>query len=109
LPWPFTLYWGSRLMLMCACEGTVTGFGLASPKLYGEREQARQMLTTQPASRPVPGTALVTGKGLAGEGTEEFFASPGLELDLIRPGRKDQRPGHSRIGCGSGWRPSSGR
>jgi hypothetical protein len=28
----------------------VTGFGLANPKLYGEREQAKQMLERQPAS-----------------------------------------------------------
>ncbi len=84
-------YWGSRLMLICTCEGTVTGFGLASPKLYGERDQARQMLSDRPANRPAPGTAIVTDKGLAGEDTETFFASPGLGLDLIRPARKDER------------------
>jgi hypothetical protein len=35
---------------------------------------------------------VVTDKGLAGEGTEEFFAAPGLGLDLIRPARKDEQP-----------------
>jgi Transposase DDE domain len=85
-------YWGSKLMLICTCEGTVTGFGLANPKLAGERDQARQMLSGRPASRPAPGTAVVTGKGLAGEGTEEFFARPGLNLTLIRPARKDEKP-----------------
>jgi hypothetical protein len=85
-------YWGAKLMLMCTCEGMVTGFGLANPKLYGERDQARQMLNDRPANRPAPGTAIVTGKGLAGEDTEEFFASPGLGLDLIRPVRKDENP-----------------
>jgi hypothetical protein len=84
-------YWGSKLMLMVTCEGTVTGFCLANPKLCGERDQARQMLKTQPANRPAPGTAVVTDKGLSGEGTEEFFASPGLELTLIRPARKDEQ------------------
>ncbi len=84
-------YWGSKLMLICTCEGTVTGFGLANPKLSGERDQARQMLTDQPANRPAPGTAVVTDKGLSGEGTEEFFASPGLDLTLIRPARKDEK------------------
>jgi hypothetical protein len=79
-------------MLICTCEGTVTGFGLANPKLYGERDQARQMLKDQPANRPAPGTAVVTDKGLAGEGTEEFFALPGLNLKLIRPARKDEPP-----------------
>jgi hypothetical protein len=85
-------YWGSKLMLICTCEGTVTGFGLANPKLYGERDQARQMLTGRPANRPAAGTAIVTDKGLAGEGTEEVFASPGLDLTLIRPARKDEPP-----------------
>ena len=85
-------YWGSKLMLICTCEGTVTGFGLANPKLLGERDQARQMLKARPASRPAPGTAIVTDKGLAGEGTEEFFARPGLDLTLIRPARKDEKP-----------------
>jgi hypothetical protein len=84
-------YWGSKLMLICTCEGTVTGFGLANPKLSGERDQARQMLNDQPANRPAPGTAVVTDKGLSGEGTEEFFASPGLDLTLIRPARKDEK------------------
>ena len=51
-------------MLLATCEGTVTGFGLANPKLAGKRDQARQMLTGQPANRPAPGTAIVTDKGL---------------------------------------------
>jgi hypothetical protein len=84
-------YWGSKLLLMCTCEGTVTGFGLANPKLYGERQQARQMLEHQPANRPAPGTAIVADKGLSGEDTEEFFASDGLGLTLIRPARKDEK------------------
>jgi hypothetical protein len=84
-------YWGSKLLIICTCDGTVTGFGLANPKLYGEREQARQMLTGQPANRPAPGTAVVTDKGLSGEETEAFFASPDLDLTLIRPARKDEK------------------
>jgi hypothetical protein len=83
-------YWGAKLLLICTCEGTVTGFGLANPKLVGERQQARQLLKDRPANRPAPGTAIVTDKGLAGEGTEAFFASPGLELTLLRPARKDE-------------------
>jgi hypothetical protein len=85
-------YWGSKLLIICTCGGTVTGFGLANPTLYGEREQARQMLTDQPANRPAPGTAVVTDKGLAGEETEEFFAGPDLGLTLVRPARKDEKP-----------------
>jgi hypothetical protein len=84
-------YWGAKLLLICTCDGTVTGFGLANPKLFGEREEARQMLRDQPANRPAPGTAIVTDKGLSGEETEAFFASDDLGLTLIRPARKDEK------------------
>jgi hypothetical protein len=84
-------YWGAKLLIICTCDGTITGFGLANPKLYGEREQAKQTLQVQPANRPAPGTAIVTDKGLSGEGTEAFFASDDLGLTLIRPARKDEK------------------
>ena len=84
-------YWGAKLLLICTCDGTVTGFALANPKLAGEREQARTMLEHQPANRPPPGTAIVTDKGLSGEDTEAFFTSPDLRLTLIRPARKDEQ------------------
>ena len=83
-------YWGVKLMLICTADGTVTGFGLANPKLWGEREEARQLLGHQAANRPAPGTAVVTDKGLSGEDTEQFFAD--LGLTLIRPARKDEKP-----------------
>ena len=102
-------YWGCKLLLICTCDGTVTGFSLANPKLHGERDQARQTLERQPANRPAPGTAVVTDKGLSGQGTEEFFAGDDLSLTLIRPAaRTKSSPGHSRTGCGSGSRPSPG-
>jgi len=85
-------YWGAKLILICTCEGTVTGFCLANPKLFGEREQARQLLEDQPANRPAPGTAVVTDKGLSGQDTEAFFAGPDLGLALVRPARKDEEP-----------------
>jgi hypothetical protein len=53
-------YWGVKLMLICTAEGTVTGFGLANPKLLGEREAVRQLLAAQPANRPPAGSAIVT-------------------------------------------------
>jgi hypothetical protein len=84
-------YWGSKLLLICTCDGTVTGFGLANPKLYGEREQARKMLENQPASRPAPGTAIVTDKGFSGGDLEDFLAGEDLGLTLIRPARKDEK------------------
>jgi hypothetical protein len=82
-------YWGVKLMLITTVDGTVTGFGLANPKLFGEREQTRQMLTRQPANRPALGTAVVTDKGLAGQGSEDFFAD--LDLVLIRPARRNEK------------------
>jgi hypothetical protein len=84
-------YWGAKLLLIVTCDGTVTGFALANPKLAGEREQARTMLERQPANRPPPGTAIVTDKGLSGEDTEAFFTSSELGLTLIRPARKDEK------------------
>jgi hypothetical protein len=84
-------YWGCKLLLVVTCDGTVTGFALANPKLAGERQAARTMLQRQPANRPAPGTAIVTDKGLSGEDTEAFFASPGLGLTLIRPARNDEQ------------------
>ncbi len=83
-------YRGSKLMLICTCDGIVTGSGLANPKPFGDRDQTRQMLEQQPANRPAPGTIVVTDKGLSGEDTEAFFASPDLDLTLIRPARKDE-------------------
>ena len=80
--------WGSRLLLVCTPEGTVTGFGLANPKLVGEREQARLLLGFKPANRPQAGSAVVTDKGLAGQATEGFFAE--LGLCLVRPARTDE-------------------
>jgi hypothetical protein len=47
-------YWGVKLMLITTVDGTVTGFGLANPKLVGERAQTRAMLTEQPANQPTP-------------------------------------------------------
>ena len=76
-------YWGSRLLLVTTCEGTVTSFGLANPKLSGEREHARLLLSTRPANRPPKGSAVVTDKGLSG--IEEFFCWAGL--CLVHPPR----------------------
>jgi hypothetical protein len=84
-------YWGTKLLIICTCDGTVTGFSLANPKLAGERDQARQTLEHQPANRPAPGTLVVTDKGLSGKDTEDFFAADDLQLTLIRPARKDEK------------------
>ena len=84
-------YWGGKLLLICTCDGTVTGFALANPKLAGERETARTMLEYQPADRPAPGTAIVADKGFSGDDFEEFLAGGEMGLTLIRPARKDEK------------------
>ena len=61
----------------------MTSFGLANPKLSGEREHARLLLSTRPANRPPKGSAVVTDKGLSG--IEEFFCWAGL--CLVHPPR----------------------
>jgi hypothetical protein len=82
-------YWGVKLLLITTADGTVTGFGLANPKLHGERELTRQILTGQPANRPTAGSVVVTDKGLSGADTEQFFTD--LDLQLIRPARQDEK------------------
>jgi len=47
-------YWRGKLLLIVTCDGTVTGFALANPKLAGEREAARTMLDRQKNSSPAP-------------------------------------------------------
>jgi hypothetical protein len=81
-------YGGARLLLVCTPEGTVTGFGLANPKLVGERQAVVAMLQGVPANRPAPGTLLVGDKGFAGHDFQVALA--GLELALVRPARKDE-------------------
>jgi hypothetical protein len=80
-------YWGANLLLVVTCEGTTTGFGLANPKLAGER-QALLRLLDFPANNPVPGTVLVSDKGLAGHQVETALASK--QLILLRPARTDE-------------------
>ena len=81
-------YWGTRLLLVCTPEGTVTGFGLANPKLVGERQAVLGMLGGVAANRPAPGTLLVGDKGFAGHDFQVALAD--LELAIVRPARSDE-------------------
>ena len=80
-------YWGVNLLLVVTCEGTTTGFGLANPKLAGERHALLGLLDA-PANRPVQGTVLVSDKGLAGRAVETALADK--QLTLLRPTRTDE-------------------
>jgi hypothetical protein len=80
-------YWGANLLLVVTCEATTTGFGLANPKLAGERAALLRLLDT-PANTPVAGTVLVSDKGLAGRQVQTALA--GKHLTLLRPARTDE-------------------
>jgi Transposase DDE domain len=82
-------YWGVKLLLLTTPDGTVTGFGLANPKLFGERAATREILTAQPANRPTPGSVVITDKGLAGTDSEQLFTD--WDLTLLRPARRDEK------------------
>jgi hypothetical protein len=100
-------YWGVKLLLITTADGTVTGFGLANPKLLGEREQTRQVLTGQPANRPTPGSTVVTDKGLAGAETDS--SSPTWTCSCsARPAGMRRHPARSPTGSVSASRRSSG-
>ena len=102
-------YWGAKLLLMCTCDGTVTGFGLANPKLLGEREQARQMLERQPASRPAPGTAIVTARACPARTSRSSRPARTWTWPCSARPAKTKSPGISRTGRGSAPGRSSGR
>jgi hypothetical protein len=100
-------YWGARLLLVCTSEGTVTGFGLANPKLVGERQAVAAMLTVlaigQRRARcwwPTRALPAATSR----------LSWPAWSLaSCARPGPTSPTRGCFRTGCGSGSRRSSGR
>jgi hypothetical protein len=80
------LYWGFRLHLLAAPDGTPRAFTLADPA-RGEREVALELL--ERAARG--GEVLVCDKGYAGR---EFAAEAAeLAVLVVRPARADE-PGH---------------
>jgi hypothetical protein len=80
-------YWGAKLMLVVTVEGTVTAFGLANPKLVGERDQVLAMVAHK-KNRPVAGTTIVCDKGFAGADFEATLAGNGCTV--VRPARRDE-------------------
>ena len=76
-------YWGLRLHLLAAPDGTPRAFTLADPA-RGEREVALELL--ERAARG--GEVLVCDKGYAGR---EFAASAAqLDVLVVRPARRDE-------------------
>ena len=80
-------FWGAKLMLAATADGVITAFGLASPKLAGEREEALAMLRHR-KNLPPAGTVIVADKGFAGRDFEASLA--GMDLHLVRPARRDE-------------------
>jgi hypothetical protein len=76
-------------MLAATADGVITSFGLASPKLAGEREQATAMFG-HGKNLPAAATVIVADKGFAGRGFEATLTQLGLRL--IGPARKDEPP-----------------
>jgi DDE family transposase len=76
-------YWGFKLVLLCAPDGTVVDFDLVAAN-QGEREAALALL----AANPIEGTTIICDKGFAGA---DFEAAVGeLRALLLRPSRSDE-------------------
>jgi Transposase DDE domain len=81
-------FWGFRLYLVCATDGTPIGFELA-PANAPEREVAKELLERV----PLAGHVLVTDKGFAGQG---FVEQQGATF--LRPDRRDEQPRFGSLG-----------
>src|SRR6266496_4287006 len=76
-------FWGFRLYLLCASDGTPIAFELA-PANAPEREVAREMLERV----PLAGLTVIADKGFSGAEFEGWMADRGAEF--LRPDRKDE-------------------
>jgi hypothetical protein len=76
-------FWGFRLYLLCAADGTPIAFELA-PANAPEREVAAEMLERV----SLEGFTVIADKGFAGRDFETFMADRGATF--LRPDRKDE-------------------
>jgi hypothetical protein len=89
-------FWGFRLYLVCASDGTPVAFELA-PANAPEREVAEQMLD----GVPLAGYTVVADKGFAGAEFERFMAERGARF--LRPDRKDEQRRVGSLGHVRQW------
>ena len=76
-------YWGFKLVLLCAPDGTICDFDLVAANI-GERQAALALLE----ANPIEGATIVCDKGFAGA---DFEAAVGeLRALLLRPSRADE-------------------
>ena len=89
-------FWGFRLYLLCASDGTPVAFELAAANAP-EREVAEQMLERV----PLEGYTVVADKGFAGADFERFMAATGATF--LRPDRRNEQPRFGRLGHVRQW------
>ena len=70
----------------------MTGFGLANPKLAGEREQARAMLNASPPTARARAPPSSPTRACPARAPRSSSPAPAWSLALIRPARKDEKP-----------------
>ena len=76
-------YWGFKLVLLCAADGTICDFDLVAANT-GERDAALALLQ----ANPIEGATIICDKGFAGA---EFNAAVAeLQALLLRPSRTDE-------------------
>ena len=80
-------YWGFKLVLFCAPDGTIVDFDLVAANT-GERQAALALLE----ANPIEGTTIICDKGFAGADFEAAVHE--MHALLLRPSRSDepQRP-----------------
>lgn len=89
-------FWGFRLYLLCASDGTPIAFELA-PANASEREVAREMLERV----PLAGHTVIADKGFAGAEFEGWMADRGASF--LRPDRKGETPRFGSLGRVRQW------
>ena len=76
-------YWGFKLVLLCAPDGTIVDFDLVAAN-FPEREAALTLLK----ANPLEGTTIICDKGFAGADFESAVRE--LRALLLRPSRTDE-------------------
>jgi hypothetical protein len=77
-------YWGFKLVLLCAADGTIVDFDVVAAN-SSEREAALALLE----ANPIAGATIVCDKGFAGAEFEAAVRE--LRALLLRPSRADER------------------
>ncbi len=89
-------FWGFRLYMLCAPDGTPIKFELA-PANIGERQVAEEMLS----SIDLENYTVMADKGFSGEDFEQFMTGTGARF--LRPDKKSEQPRFGRLGGTRQW------